>query len=180
MLIRCPSCAFGFELSDEALGVTTTVSCPACTRVIVMRDADVVPPGGDVTMPLQAWTERALGPPDAEDSSTRPLGLSLPQGKRVALAVVTGPARGSLYRLSRPRVVIGREGGGAAIELDDAEVSRSHAALECYGPRIMLRDLGSRNGTFVDEHKVDECVLVDGAEFRLGRTRLMVLLSDEP
>ena len=178
MLIRCPSCAHAFDLPAEAMGVKSTASCPACSRVIVMRDAHAVPPGGDVTMPLQVWNEVAL-PPLSQEERTARTGFSLPKGKRVALCVVAGPGAGNLYRLDRPRVVLGRAGAGATIELDDPEISRSHAALECQGERIVLRDLGSRNGSFVDERQVEEHPLRDGSEFRLGRTRLMLVVSDE-
>lgn len=176
MLIRCPSCAHAFDLPVEAMGVKATASCPSCARVIVARDAQAVPPGGDVTMPLQVWNEVALPAPTAEERRAA-AGLALPKGKRVALAVVAGPGNGNLYRLDRPRVVLGRAGAGATIELDDPEVSRAHAAVECQGERIVLRDLGSRNGTFVDERKVKEQPLRDGSEFRLGRTRLLVVVS---
>jgi len=179
VLIRCPSCAHAFDLADESLGVKSTVACPSCSRVVVVRDAEVVPPRGDVTMPLQAWTEVALPPPTPEEQAAARSGFSLPRGKRVSLAVVAGPGNGNLYRINRPRVVLGRTGAGATIELDDPEISRSHAALECHGARIVLRDLSSRNGTFVDEHAVEERVLQDGSEFRLGRTRLMLIVSDE-
>jgi pSer/pThr/pTyr-binding forkhead associated (FHA) protein len=129
-------------------------------------------------MPLPAWTELELPPLTAQERTARS-GLALPRGKRVCLAVMAGPGNGSLYRLDRPRVVLGRAGAGATIELDDPEVSRSHAALECSGDRIVLRDLGSRNGTFVDERQVQEQALRDGSEFRLGRTRLLLIVSDE-
>jgi hypothetical protein len=178
VLIRCPSCAHAFDLPAEAMGVKATASCPACARVIVMRDAHAVPPGGDATMPLQMRKEVAL-PPLTQQERTARTAFSLPKGKRVALAVVAGPGAGNLYRLDRPRVVLGRAGAGATIELDDPEISRSHAALECQGARIVLRDLGSRNGTFVDERRVQEQPLGDGAEFRLGRTRLMLVVADE-
>jgi S-DNA-T family DNA segregation ATPase FtsK/SpoIIIE len=179
VLIRCPSCAHAFEMAAESLGVKSTTTCPSCARVVVMRDADVVPPGGDVTMPLQAWTEVALPPMTPEERATQRTGLSLPRGKRVALAVVAGPGCGTLYRIDRPRVVLGRAGAGAAVQLEDPEISRAHAALECHGTRIVLRDLQSRNGTFVDEEAVQERALADGGEFRLGRTRLMLMITDE-
>lgn len=161
----------------ESLAVKATFPCPACSRVVIARDATAVPPGGDVTMPLQVWTEVALAPAAADEATTR-AGLKLPAGKRVSLAIVAGPGRGNLYHLDRPRVVLGRAGAGAAIELEDREVSRSHAAVECHGDRIVLRDLRSRNGTFVDEKQVVECGLRDGSEFRLGRTRMMVIVAE--
>jgi pSer/pThr/pTyr-binding forkhead associated (FHA) protein len=179
VLIRCPSCAFAFELAAESVGVKATTTCPACARVVVLRDAGVVPPGGDATMPLQAWTEVTLPPMTAEEQATKRTGLALPRGKRVGLAVMAGPGSGNLYLLDRPRVVIGRAGAGATIQLDDPEVSREHAALECRDGRVFLRDLGSRNGTFVDEREVKELALSDGSEYRLGRTRLMLMISEQ-
>jgi S-DNA-T family DNA segregation ATPase FtsK/SpoIIIE len=180
VLIRCPSCAHAFEMAVESLVVQATTSCPACARVMVMRDAEVVPPGGDATRPLQAWTEVALPPiTPAEEQATRRTGLALPRGKRVSLAVVAGPGNGNVYRLDRPRVVIGRAGADAAIQLDDPEISRAHAALECRDQRVVLRDLSSRNGTFVDEREIKEQALRDGSEFRLGRTRLVLMITDE-
>lgn len=179
MLIRCPSCAHAFELAAEFVGVKATTTCPSCARVVVLRDADVVPPGGDATMPLQVWTEMTLPPMTPEEQATQRSGLSLPRGKRVSLAVVAGPGNGSLFRIDRPRVVIGRAGAGAAIQLDDPEVSREHAALECRDERVFLRDLGSRNGTFVDEREVKERALADRGEFRLGRTRLMLMITEQ-
>jgi pSer/pThr/pTyr-binding forkhead associated (FHA) protein len=179
VLIRCPSCAFAFELAAESVGVKATTACPSCARVVVLRDANVVPPGGDATVPLQVWTEMTLPPLTPEEQATRRSGLSLPRGKRVSVAVMAGPGSGNVYHLDRPRVVIGRAGAGAALQLDDPEVSREHAALECREERVFLRDLGSRNGTFVDEKEVKEHALKDGSEFRLGRTRLLLMIADQ-
>src|SRR5262249_60949485 len=78
-------------------------------------------------------------------------GLSLPAGKRVSLAFLTGPRAGEVYVLQHPTALIGRQGGGggAHIELQDTEVSRTHAVLECHGSRFVGRDLQSTNGTLV-------------------------------
>ena len=179
MLIRCPSCAGAFELPAESVGVKATTTCPSCARVVVLRDAAVVPPGGDATVPLQAWTELTLPPMTPAEQATRRSGLALPRGKRVCVAVLAGPGRGNRYVLDRPRVVIGRAGAGAALQLDDPEVSREHAALECRDERVFLRDLGSRNGTFVDDRRVEERPLSDRSEFRLGRTLLMLTITDQ-
>ena len=179
MLIRCPSCAHAFELAAESVGVKATTTCPSCSRVVVLRDAGVVPPGGDATMPLQVWTEMTLPPLSPEEQATQRKGLSLPRGKRVCVAVMAGPGSGNLYPIDRPRVVIGRAGAGAALQLDDPEVSREHAALECRDQRVFLRDLGSRNGTFVNEREVKELPLSHGSEFRLGRTRLLLMITDQ-
>ena len=64
--------------------------------------------------------------------------------------------------------VLGREGDGV-VPLPSPSVSRRHAALTLEGPAARLSDLGSKNGTFVDEVKVDQpIVLRDGARLRFG------------
>jgi predicted Ser/Thr protein kinase len=107
--------------------------------------------------------------------------LSLPPDTRVSVAILEGPRSGEVHTLREARILIGRKAGGvgAHIELDDPEVSRAHAALECHGQRIVLRDLKSTNGTFVDEQRVEEADLDDTSEFRVGRTRLMLILASQ-
>lgn len=49
------------------------------------------------------------------------------------------------------------------------QVSRHHAIVWCSEEQVFLRDLGSANGTFVDEERVYDTVVVPfGAEIRLG------------
>lgn len=65
-------------------------------------------------------------------------------------------------------IILGREGDGI-VPLPSASVSRRHAAVVIEGASATLRDLGSKNGTFVDEVRVTEAVaLRDGARVRLG------------
>jgi serine/threonine protein kinase len=106
---------------------------------------------------------------------------AFPPGKRVSLAILSGPRQGDIFLLSRPQALIGREGGhaGADLELPDAEASRAHAMLECYGSRIVVLDLGSTNGTFVGEERITEHALEDHGEFRIGRTGIMLILADQ-
>ena len=71
--------------------------------------------------------------------------------------------------------VIGRE-PDCDLVLEDARVSRHHAQIEVLDDgRVILRDLGSSNGTFVGEQRIDGGVWFDvpGA-FRAGRTTLRV------
>jgi serine/threonine protein kinase len=107
--------------------------------------------------------------------------VSFPPGTRVSLAILEGPRSGEVFKMPQPRVVIGRRGGnaGALLELDDPEVSRTHAVLACHGKQIVLRDLDSTNGTFVDDRRIEEVELEDKMEFRIGRTRLMLILASE-
>lgn len=107
-------------------------------------------------------------------------GLHLPPGKRVSLAFVSGPRAGEVFRLDRPTLLIGRQGagGGAGLELADPQVSRAHATLECRGSRVVLRDLQSSNGTLVDGQRIEERELEDRAEFQVGASRIVLVVTD--
>ncbi len=59
------------------------------------------------------------------------------------------------------------------LELRDSLVSRRHTELIKHGPRVTLYDMGSSNGTFVNNKKVDVKVLDDGDEVMIGETTLV-------
>ena len=66
-------------------------------------------------------------------------------------------------------IVVGRT--GADIELADPEVSRRHATFRAVDSGLGIEDLGSRNGTYVNERRVDGIVaLADGDAVRFGNT----------
>ena len=95
------------------------------------------------------------------------------------LVVVDGPARGQLFALGAEETLIGREPGNHIL-LVDPSVSRRHCAIEREAPaRFRLRDLSSRNGTFVRDLPVQEHVLEHGDQIRLGDSVLLFLLEEE-
>ena len=102
--------------------------------------------------------------------------LSLPTERRLSLAVLQGKDSGRIFLVDKPRVILGR--GEADIVLNDTEVSRQHAAIEVHGARVVLKDLGSTNGIFVNDVKVSQGEIENRMEFRLGGTRLMLIMTD--
>jgi DNA-binding winged helix-turn-helix (wHTH) protein len=69
---------------------------------------------------------------------------------------------------------IGRD-PASAIWIDSSVVSRRHARLMIDDAAITLEDLGSRNGTFVNDDRIDDVRrLVDGDEIRVGPARLIL------
>src|SRR3954466_11023531 len=78
-----------------------------------------------------------------------------PAGNRaVWLVIQTGPDAGSAIELPADgKVVLGRQRGCEVI-VRDARASRRHAELEASGGKLVLRDLGSANGTYLDGTKV--------------------------
>lgn len=68
----------------------------------------------------------------------------------ILIRVESGPASGATATVHAGQAVIGRDADACDLALpDDATVSRRHAALSFEGGRWLLRDLGSKNGTFL-------------------------------
>ena len=95
-------------------------------------------------------------------------GLKLPAAKSAILTVVSGPSKGAVHQLKKPRVILGREDAG--IVLDDQEISRHHCLVEVRESYAKLQDLDSTNGTFFEEERVRAAMLQNGSEFRIGNT----------
>jgi DNA segregation ATPase FtsK/SpoIIIE, S-DNA-T family len=170
VIVVCPSCARRYKLDPSRLGGRTsaTVRCPGCgaTSTVAVEAA------GDQTARLAA--DAGLVPEPARVAAGEP---ALPEGMRVTLAVIDGKDSGKMFRVERPSIVIGR--GEGDLQLDDPEVSRRHVRLTVHDTKVILHDLGSTNGTFLEETKISEAAIENRAEFRVGATRLMLILSDE-
>jgi hypothetical protein len=79
-----------------------------------------------------------------------------------------------LVPLNGDRVTIGKDPSNDVAIAADGTVSRLHAVLERFSSGWVLRDLGSRNGTFVNGERVfSERVLRPGDEIRCGQSRLV-------
>lgn len=118
-------------------------------------------------------------PPGAEDSTVKATSwgrnLRLPAGKRISLYVASGAEKGKTYVCEQPLVAIGRHNVDFALE--DPQVSQSHCVLEIMGERIVLRDLGSTNGTYVNGRPVREAALEHMSEFRIGDHTIVLVVS---
>jgi pSer/pThr/pTyr-binding forkhead associated (FHA) protein len=58
-------------------------------------------------------------------------------------------------------------------------VSRRHCAVEIHGNTALLIDLGSTNGTFVEDKKIDTAELEHLSEFRIGSSTVLFSVTDE-
>jgi DNA-binding NtrC family response regulator len=76
-------------------------------------------------------------------------------------------------RLERGGCVIGA-GPQSDIIIEDASVSRSHAALELVPEGVQLRDLGSRNGTYYLGQRVESMTLALGSRIRLANVDVAI------
>ncbi len=86
---------------------------------------------------------------------------------RAVLTIVEGADAGKMLPLDKPEVVIGR-GADCALVLPDPGVSRRHARVLVHPDRLVLEDMGSKNGTFIDGKAIRQQVLEVGESFYIG------------
>lgn len=102
-----------------------------------------------------------------------PSKAELPEGGAL-LVVRRGPNAGSRFILDEGVTTAGRSDEGTIL-LDDVTVSRRHAEFIRTGATVVVRDVGSLNGTYVNRDRIDEAELSSGDEVQIGRFRLLYL-----
>ena len=88
------------------------------------------------------------------------------------LEAVSGPLEGRTFQLTDDELSIGREPCNQ-ISLLDSLVSRRHCLIRRDGAGFLIRDLDSRNSTFVNNLPVKERLLADGDQIRVGKSILV-------
>lgn len=144
--LRCPSCGYAFTLSPSPEATTK------------MR-APVFAEGGGALPELE--DESALGE------------MELPSSRRITLEALNGPQKGQTAEVTKTPLTLGRSFGD--VGLADGKISRVHAAIEVYGERaVVLRDIASTNGTFVNGKLISSARLNDGDTIRVGSMVLVL------
>ena len=90
-------------------------------------------------------------------------------GTHYRFICMTGPNKGKVYYLTGKRIVIGR-GDSADIQIVDVKISREHAELSFADNGYTITDLGAQNGIIVNDSKVKQKKLNDGAKIVIGQT----------
>lgn len=93
---------------------------------------------------------------------------------KVTLEVMSGPMDGQVFNFHKS-VGIGRDDTNEIPLPLDKFISRRHARILVIEPECFLEDLGSTNGTFVDEERLRGRILLErGKLFRVGKTWLQI------
>jgi HD-GYP domain-containing protein (c-di-GMP phosphodiesterase class II) len=85
------------------------------------------------------------------------------------IRIKNGPAQGQTFTVREEPLIVGRD-AACDISLQDKGASRRHAEIFCIGEMCFIRDLDSRNGSFVNDNKVTEEMLRDGDRIQIGGT----------
>ncbi len=80
---------------------------------------------------------------------------------------------GKTFPIDVDALLVGRD-PGAAIVLTDPEVSAFHCELRAVSEGVLVKDLGSTNGTFLGPVRVREAIVVTPSELTLGRSKILV------
>jgi hypothetical protein len=151
-LMQCPRC-------DTVVAAGTT-QCPSCGLLFESE-------------PTVAYVEL----PDPEHPFTPDEAGSVDGITGWALVVEKGPRAGMTFMLSEGTTTVGRRPESEII-LDDVTVSREHCQFKVGADDLSVEDLGSTNGTYVNENRVDQADLNPGDQVIIGRFQFLVARGD--
>ena len=89
------------------------------------------------------------------------------------LVILNQGMTGRTFELNVERNTVGRVEDNT-FQIADASVSSHHAEILLRGAEILIRDVGSTNGTFINGEKITEAVLQPGQTLRFGQVELKI------
>lgn len=95
-----------------------------------------------------------------------------PEARSAALICISGRSIGQMFLIGKGEMTIGRA-PECEIFLDDEGVSRHHAKVIRKGDALILMDLGSTNGTYADNERIQVMTLKDGAKIQVGTATIL-------
>src|SRR5262245_49335645 len=100
------------------------------------------------------------------------------QSRHLALRFISGKYQGGEFPLGDTKeIVVGRSSDLDMVLVEDM-VSRRHARIACNDQQIVIEDLGSTNGTFVNGEKIKRATLKEGDRVLIGTSILKVVATD--
>ncbi len=108
--------------------------------------------------------------------------LTMGEPRRPAALITFKDLQGREVRvpLYPPQMTIGKTTDNDLCLSRDQAVSRRHCQIEVDGPSLVLTDLGSSNGTYVDGKRIEGAThLSSGSMVLVGRTRLFIMAIEE-
>ena len=171
MIIKCSNCSAKYNVPDVNISSSTKLKCSKCNHVFT-----VTTQYSDEESASKKDTAKIIKK-NINDSLWSDENLELPEDKKLSVAIIRGARAGYIYKIEKPYILIGR--GKVDLIIPDKEISRKHLAIEVRNEKIILRDLGSTNGTFIDNKKISLLEISDQSEFKIGQTTLMLISTSE-
>ncbi len=125
-----------------------------------------------------SWGKNRVNPEELVDDTKvfKRSKLQTPPLPQIAVVVIDGPDKGREFLLTPMTMKIGRQMENH-IQLNDPQVSREHAILQ-YHPKkkaFLLKDLGSTNGTYCNNRRIEATFISPGDEVKVGGSVLKVI-----
>src|SRR5436190_7381716 len=117
-------------------------------------------------------------PPHTQTAALDPQGTMVRQSGRGRFVVVEGPDRGESIAVDHRPLTLG-SGSGSDVVLSDPTVSRRHLVAKLGEGGMLVRDLGSTNGSYLGGTRFKEVELGFGAEILIGKTLLKYVPEEE-
>lgn len=154
-MLPCTKC--GFENSEDAN------FCSRCGSRLVHQDP--------------SETTITYAPPGDEGGALEPRGAE-PSSVPVLLIQAGGGREGEQVALDADLLTIGRN-PESDLFLDDVTVSRHHARIISDAAGLVIEDLNSLNGTYVNRRRIERHHLSDGDAVQIGKYKLAYLEPSE-
>ncbi|MCG6117699.1 MAG: FHA domain-containing protein [Aquimonas sp.] len=171
------------ELSESALSLRLFDGAAVTVNGQAASDGQVLKPGDQIGFgPVQARlvaverVSEAPAPkrPQVDDTGATRVRAALP---KYVLRGVSGAAFGKTYAVASAQV-IGRH-HECDIAIASEEISRRHAQVKPSTDGLMVEDLGSSNGTYINGQRVQSGLLRNGDELRLDAIRFMLVVPGQ-
>ncbi len=113
-------------------------------------------------------------PPEDELGRTKitTFAAVLERSVRAHLLVLTGSETGRIFPIDAAQLIVGRS-HRAEVNLDDDSISRSHCRILRVGVEFIVEDMGSSNGTYVNDERITRVSLKEGDKLRVGETTVL-------
>jgi len=171
MQLHCEHCFTPYKVPDKG---SPSVGCPYCGYVNEAKSSSKET-GPDQSKTMLNFLEGEL---QGEISEVKRLIAGklplLEPGHEIFVEILEGQRKGHRFAVRKPKISLGRK--GSDIQMSDPEVSRRHCVIAAFRTTLILRDLGSSNGTMVNRFLVKEAILKPTDRIRIGETVLMVSL----
>lgn len=89
------------------------------------------------------------------------------------LVILNQGMTGRTFEVNVERTTVGRVEDNT-FQIADASVSSHHAEIFLRGPELLVKDIGSTNGTFINGEKISEATLLPGQTLRFGQVELKI------
>ncbi len=167
-----------FERLAEALGSSRDALVNEAMHLFARRHGYLPPALGDAPSRREV-AEQVLGAADRLEEAIQqeappepPSAAAVPAGHR-SLYLLS--ETGDLVEVKGERFVIGR-GRHCDMVIDSTKVSREHAAILGSGSEFFIEDLGSANGTWFQQKRIDRRRIADGDEYFICAERIRCVI----